>query len=133
MSYDELEHMVAELISRANEVEAESRRRNPSGVQQIANRISDRPRQLDPTEADLLEQIEMDLRLCKMQGLGVAPNPYWRLAIHYRKSNEIDAEIRVLEFFGEQRKAPGVMPGKIYQRLLKARELRDKRVARGVP
>lgn len=59
------------------------------------------------------------------EGWGVAPWYYEQLAILYRKENRYDDEIAILERYGRQPKAPGAGPGKLAERLKKARRLRD--------
>ncbi|MBY0445702.1 MAG: hypothetical protein K2Q15_10890 [Burkholderiales bacterium] len=52
---------------------------------------------------------------------GVAPWCYEELAIIYRKENQLDKEIAILERFEEQPKSPGAMPAKLAERLLNVR------------
>ena len=60
-------------------------------------------------------------------GLGVDAAPYERLAIIYRKQRRYEDEIEILERFARQKHAPGVTPGKLLNRLKKAR------IAAGTP
>jgi hypothetical protein len=52
---------------------------------------------------------------------GVTPGGYEQLAILYRKRGDHGGELAVLERFAAQPHAPGVMPGKLLERLEKAR------------
>ena len=73
---------------------------------------------VDATEAEAQEA-----------GWGVAPWYYERLAILYRRNDRLDDEIAILERYAAQRKAPGAMPAKMAERLLRARELKDRSMA----
>jgi hypothetical protein len=57
-------------------------------------------------------------------GWGVAPWYYEQLAIIYRKKKRYDDEVQILERYENQPKAPGAGPGKLAERLLKAKQLR---------
>jgi len=57
---------------------------------------------------------------------GVAPAPYLRLAILYRKKKNYKSEVEILERYEKQKKAPGVKPEKLAERLIKARILLEK-------
>ena len=61
------------------------------------------------------------------EGWGVAPWYYEQLAILYRKENRYDDEVVILERYERQPKALGAGPGKLAERLKKARQLRDAR------
>lgn len=63
------------------------------------------------------------------EGWGVAPWYYEQLAILYRKENQHDNEVEILERYERQPKAPGAGPEKLVDRLIKAREVRDKKRA----
>lgn len=54
---------------------------------------------------------------------GVAPWYYEQLAILYRKEKRYPDEVAILERYLNQKKASGVKPGKLAERLAKAREL----------
>src|SRR5690242_18431731 len=54
---------------------------------------------------------------------GVAPWYYEQLAIIYAKMKQADAEIKILERYAAQRKAPGAGPLKLAERLAKRRRL----------
>ena len=56
-------------------------------------------------------------------GWGVAPWYYEQLAILYRKEKRHVDEVEILERFESQPKAPGVGPGRLAARLVKARRL----------
>lgn len=57
------------------------------------------------------------------RGWGVAPWYYEQLAIIYRKEKRFPDEVAILERYEAQPKAPGAGPGKLAERLKKAREL----------
>lgn len=59
-------------------------------------------------------------------GWGVAPWYYEQLAILYRKEKLYQKEVEILERYEKQKKAPGVGPQKLADRLVKARELARK-------
>jgi len=63
------------------------------------------------------------------EGWGVAPWYYEQLAILYRKEKQYDNEVEILERYERQPKAPGAGPEKLADRLMKAREVRDKKGA----
>ena len=63
------------------------------------------------------------------EGWGVAPWYYEQLAILYRKEKQYDHEVEILERYERQPKAPGTGPEKLAERLMKAREVRDKKSA----
>ncbi len=54
---------------------------------------------------------------------------YEQLAILYRKEKQYDNEVEILERYERQPKAPGAGPEKLADRLMKAREVRDKKGA----
>ena len=58
---------------------------------------------------------------------GVAPGYYEQLAIIYRKAGQLDDEVAILDRYAQQRKAPGALPAKLAARLVRARELRERR------
>jgi hypothetical protein len=55
---------------------------------------------------------------------GVAPWYYEQLAIIYAKTKQVEAEIKILERYASQRKAPGAGPSKLAERLALARRRR---------
>ena len=57
---------------------------------------------------------------------GVAPWYYEQLAILYRKEKRFAGEVSILEQYARQRKAPGSLPPKLADRLVKARALLSK-------
>ena len=59
-------------------------------------------------------------------GWGVAPWYYEQLAIIYRKDKQYAKEVEILERYEKQRKAPGIGPQKLAERLAKARTLLNK-------
>jgi len=68
----------------------------------------------------LVDAVEAE---AKAEGWGVAPWYYEQLAIIYRKRKDYQAEVAILERFARQRRAPGVKPPVLLERLAKAREL----------
>lgn len=74
----------------------------------------------------LLKLVDATENESKGAGWGVAPWYYEQLAIIYRKEKRYEGEVAILERYERQSKAPGVKPGKLAERLVKARELRDK-------
>jgi hypothetical protein len=78
---------------------------------------------LDEAEALLLKLVDAtEAESTKGVG-GVAPWYYEQLAIIYRKQNKVESEISILNRYENQEKAPGVKPGILSARLLKAEEL----------
>lgn len=75
------------------------------------------------SEADLLKWVQQTEDEDAQKHWGVAPYPYERLAIMYRKRKDYGREIEVLERYFRHRQAPGVKPQKLRERLVKAREL----------
>jgi hypothetical protein len=60
---------------------------------------------------------------------GVAPWYYEQLAVIYRKEKRYDEEVAILERYQSKSKAPGAKPSKMAERLIKAKELRDRQKA----
>lgn len=60
------------------------------------------------------------------KGMGVAPWYYEQLAVIYRKEKRYSDEVQILERYENQPKAPGAGSEKLAERLVKARQLRDK-------
>jgi hypothetical protein len=56
----------------------------------------------------------------------IAPGYYKELAIIYRKEKCYNKEVKILERYCDQTKAPGSRVSQLEQRLIKAKELRDK-------
>jgi hypothetical protein len=52
---------------------------------------------------------------------GVAPWYYEQLAIIYAKTKQVDAEVKILERYAAQPKAPGAGPSKLAERLARVR------------
>jgi hypothetical protein len=73
----------------------------------------------------LVEQTEEEARE-HGRGMGVAPWYYEQLAIIYRKEKRYSEEVQILERYENQPQAPGASPEKLAERLVKARQLRDK-------
>lgn len=84
----------------------------------------------DYTELEklLIELVNATESQSHSDGLGVAPAYYNELAIFYRKQKEATKEVSILERFSKQKHSPGVMPGKLLERLNKAREIANKPV-----
>jgi hypothetical protein len=79
----------------------------------------------DAAEQLLLELVQATEEEARALGAGVAPWYYEQLAIIYRKRQDVEAEIRILERYRGQPPAPGAGPEKLAQRLAKARARRD--------
>lgn len=62
----------------------------------------------------------------RLVGGGVAPGYYEDLAALYRKERRFADEVAILERFARQRKGPGVLPGRLAVRLIKAKELQQR-------
>lgn len=71
----------------------------------------------------LVDQVEKESKRKKQ---GVAPWYYDQLAFVYRKEKRIEDEIEILERFERQPKSPGSLPKILAERLIEARQLRDK-------
>jgi len=72
---------------------------------------------------NLLELVEKEEAEDKIYKWGVAPAPYERLAILYRKDKNYFAEVAILERYVKQHHAPGVKPPRLLERLDKAKKL----------
>jgi hypothetical protein len=79
----------------------------------------------------LLKLVEATEKEAKAHGngWGVAPWYYEQLAIIYRKEKRYDAEVQILERYESQSKAVGAGPSRLAERLVKAKQLSDKRHA----
>jgi hypothetical protein len=73
----------------------------------------------------LLTLVDATEKEAMRAGGGVAPWYYEKLAIIYRKQKCYTDEVAILERFENQPKAPGALPKKLAERLVKARQLRD--------
>jgi hypothetical protein len=80
-----------------------------------------RGNQLDAAIALLLKLVEATEAEAAANGWGVAPWYYEQLAIIYAKTKQVAAEVRILERYAAQQKAPGVGPLVLAERLAKAR------------
>ena len=89
--------------------------RNLKGAQRMDEAIALLVKCVDATEAE-----------DRFQGMGVAPWYYEQLAILYRKGKRLADELSILERYARQRKAPGVLPAKLAERLVKAKELQNR-------
>lgn len=76
---------------------------------------------LDEAEAFLLKLVVVSEDEGKDHG--VSPWCYESLAILYRKQKRIKDEVELLRRYAEQKKAPGVTPAKLAERLVKAEAL----------
>lgn len=65
-------------------------------------------------------------REAQVAGWGIAPWYYEQLAIIYRKEERYDEEVKILERYQRQAEESGARPAKLSERLVKARELRDR-------
>jgi len=77
----------------------------------------------DSAETLLLELLEVVEAEAAAKNWGVAPWYYEQLAIIYRKRKDPRAEVAVLERYAAAPHAPGAGPGKLHERLEKARQL----------
>jgi hypothetical protein len=95
-------------------------------------------------ESLLLEIVDKNEKQMQKTGLSIPPFYYWELALIYRKKKEYDAEVKLLERFCAQigilekihseipreliplLVARGTRFQKLAERLIKARQLRDK-------
>lgn len=78
------------------------------------------------TERDLLAWIDAEEKEDKDRKWGVAPAPYERLAILYRKRKEYDKEIKILKRYFRQKQANGRKPAILKKRLKKALQYQSK-------
>ena len=86
-----------------------------------------RAQRTDDAIALLLKCVDATEAEDRLERMGVAPGYYEQLAILYRKEKRFADEVSILERYAQQRKAPGVLPGKLAERLVKARALLSKR------
>ena len=83
-----------------------------------------RRQKYDVAEQLLLEILADEETEAKERGWGVAPAPYYHLAVIYRKQRRYDAEVELLQRFARQPHAPGAMPDQLLERLEKAKSKR---------
>lgn len=76
---------------------------------------------LNQAEILLLAEVGRQEAQAKATGSGVAPWYYDQLAVVYSKQHRLEDEIRILERYERQPKAPGAMPAQLLARLEKAR------------
>lgn len=69
----------------------------------------------------LLELVDATENESRLEGFGVAPWYYEKLAIVYRKQGRPDLELEILQRFELQQHAPGGKPAKLLERLEKIR------------
>lgn len=79
--------------------------------------------QNESAEKLLLQLVEVVEAEASQDGCGVAPWYYEQLAIIYRKRQDADAEVAILERYASAPHAPGVGPEQLRKRLEKARAL----------
>lgn len=77
----------------------------------------------------LIRLVDATEKEAKKTGEGVAPWYYEKLAIIYRKEKLYKDEVAILERYERQPKAPGALAKKLADRLVKARQLRDRHSA----
>ena len=75
----------------------------------------------DEAEALLLHLVDATEAECALQGLGVAPWYYGRLAIIYRQQRRAEDELAILERFARQQHSPGAKSRELLKRLEKCR------------
>lgn len=75
----------------------------------------------DEAESLLLRLVIATEAESRVDGYGVAPWYYEQLAILYRKSGRLGAEIAILERYAARPHAPGVKPARLLERLEKMR------------
>ncbi len=73
----------------------------------------------------LIHAVEKEAR-SQGGGWGLAPWYYEQLAIIYRKQKRYDAEVQILERYEDWLKTSGTGPGKLAERLAKAKRIRDR-------
>ena len=86
----------------------------------------DEVKELGYTEAAitlLLELVDATEADSRANGWGVAPWYFERLAIIYRSQKRLEDEVKILERYERQQKAPGSMPAKLATRLRRAKDL----------
>jgi len=81
-----------------------------------------------PLLIKLIEETEKEAK-DQGEGWGVAPWYYEQLAIIFRKLKQCEKEVEVLERYARQPKAPGSGPKKLAERLVKAREIFNRKRA----
>ena len=74
----------------------------------------------------LLELVAAEEQEAEVSRRGVGGYSYRQLAIIYRKEKRFDKEVEILERYAKQHQAPGVAQRDLAERLVKAKELRDK-------
>lgn len=94
-----------------------------SRIDAFVEKIKELKRQglLEQAEIFLLAEVDRQETHAKATGSGVAPWYYDQLAIVYSKQHRLTDEIRILERYERQPKAPGAMPAQLLARLEKAR------------
>jgi hypothetical protein len=78
--------------------------------------------QLEKAIALLLRLVDATEAEAGAKRWGVAPWYYEQLAILYAKTKQLDAEIKILERYAAQRKAPGAGLSKLAERLAKLQQ-----------
>ena len=72
----------------------------------------------------LLKLVDAIEKESKAKDIGVAPWYYEQLSIIYKKLNDKEAEINILERFSKQKHARGVKPKKLLDKLLKLKTIK---------
>ncbi|MGY8684093.1 exonuclease domain-containing protein [Bradyrhizobium sp. UFLA05-153] len=92
-----------------------------SRINDLVERIKSLKRSGDYSNALalLLSEIDSQEQMSAEQNCGVAPWYYEQAAIIYRKLDDRDTEIAILQRFARQRHSPGVGPGELQRRLEK--------------
>jgi hypothetical protein len=75
---------------------------------------------------ELLVLVDSTEKAARKRAQGVTPWYYERLAIIYRKQKRYADEVSILERFEAQPTAQGALPAQLVERLVKARQLRDR-------
>ena len=73
-------------------------------------------------ETLLLELVDATEAESRAEGWGVAPWYYEELANLYKKQDQPQKELAILERYDGQKKAPGALPPKLAERLAKLRK-----------
>ena len=102
-------------VAEVQEVDNKLREKTNSNTESIGDEIKDNLCWINETEKE-----------SRKERWGVAPAPYERLAILYRKKKDYVSEVKILERYQKQIKAPGVKPERLKERLQKAKKLLEK-------
>ena len=79
---------------------------------------------------EIVSAVEREARMAEKLNRGapwfIAPGYYKELAIIYRKEKHYDKEVEIIERYCDHTKAPGARVSELEQRLIRAKELKDK-------